>query len=98
MEATPTPRAAPPPEGIDYFNRGHWLTGVQTRISVGARRKMFQLWHGWAGDVRGRSVLDVGSTPDRERLDSNCMIPWFLESGLKVALYSPEEIDRKSVV
>ncbi len=81
-----------PDQGIDYFNRGHWLTGIQNRISFAARRRMFDRWLASAGVLQGRSVLDVGATPDRERLDSNCMIPWLHASGARVALYSPEEI------
>jgi hypothetical protein len=53
---------------------------------------MFARWLEYAGSVAGRSVLDVGSTPDRERQDSNCMIPWFDEHDLAVSLYSPEDI------
>lgn len=80
-------------QGIDYFNRGHWLSGIQTRVSYRARRRMFDLWRAHAGgDLRNRSLLDVGTTPDRERLDSNCMLPWFDEAGLRVTLYSPEDI------
>jgi hypothetical protein len=81
------------PEGIDYFNRGHWLSRVQARVSYGARRRMFELWRASAGELRGGSILDLGATPDRERLDSNCMVPWFAEAGLEVTLYSPEDID-----
>ena len=80
------------PEGIDYFNRGHWLTGVQARVSLRARRRMFELWRSRAGDLAGASVLDVGATPDAERLDSNCMLPWFQEAGLQLSLYSPEDV------
>jgi hypothetical protein len=80
------------PQGIDYFNRGHWLSGVQARVSLGARRRMFDLWHEQAGDLRGKSLLDVGATPDAERLDSNCMLPWFQQSGLQLSLYSPEDV------
>lgn len=79
-------------QGIDYFNRGHWLSGVQARVSVGARRRMFELWRDHAGELAGQSVLDVGATPDVERLDSNCMLPWFLETGLSLSLYSPEDV------
>jgi len=80
------------PHGIDYFNRGHWLSNVQARVSVRARRRMFELWRSLAGDLAGASVLDVGATPDRERLDSNCMLPWFQAAGLRLSLYSPEDI------
>jgi hypothetical protein len=79
-------------QGIDYFNRGHWLSGVQARVSLGARRRMFELWRGHAGDVAGQSVLDVGATPDVERLDSNCMLPWFQAAGVALSLYSPEDV------
>ena len=80
------------PEGIDYFNRGHWLAGVQARVSLRARWRMFELWRSRAGDLAGASVLDVGATPDAERLDSNCMLPWFQEAGLQLSLYSPEDV------
>lgn len=80
------------PEGIDYFNRGHWLSGLQARVSVRARRRMFELWRSRAGEIAGASILDVGATPDRERLDSNCMLPWFQDVGLRLSLYSPEDV------
>jgi hypothetical protein len=80
------------PQGLDYFNRGHWLSGVQARVSVRARRRMFELWRALAGDLAGASVLDVGATPDLERLDSNCMLPWFQEAGMRLSLYSPEDV------
>jgi hypothetical protein len=80
------------PEGVDYFNRGHWLSEVQARVSLRARRRMFELWRSQAGELRGASLLDVGATPDRERLDSNCMLPWFLDEGLSLSLYSPEDV------
>jgi len=80
------------PEGVDYFNRGHWLSGVQARVSVGARRRMFERWRSRAGTLEGASLLDVGATPDRERLDSNCMLPWFQAAGVRLALYSPEDV------
>jgi hypothetical protein len=79
-------------EGIDYFGRGSFLTGLQERFSLAARRRMYQAWQTYAGDVQGQSVLDVGSTPDRERRDSNCMLPWFQASGARLSLYSPEDI------
>ncbi|MFM7717341.1 MAG: hypothetical protein ACKO7A_32930, partial [Microcystis sp.] len=64
-------------QGIDYFNRGHWLTGIQERLSVEARRKMFDLAMNKLDLRAGESIIDIGSTPDVERIDSNCMIPWF---------------------
>jgi hypothetical protein len=79
-------------EGIDYFGRGHLLTGIQERVSLSARRQMYKLWRDFAAPGAGTTVLDVGSTPDRERRDSNCMIPWFHEAGARVSLYSPEDL------
>jgi len=78
--------------GIDYFNRGHWLSGLQARVSLRARRRMFELWRSKAGEVTGASILDVGATPDAELLDSNCMLPWFQGAGLRLSLYSPEDV------
>ena len=80
------------PAGIDYFGRGHWLSRIQAHISYGARHRMFQIWKRYAGEIRGKSILDVGTTPDLERQDSNCMIPWFQNEGVNVFLYSPEDI------
>jgi hypothetical protein len=80
------------PAGVDYFNRGHWLTSVQTRVSLRARRRMFDLWRSRAGGLAGLTLLDVGATPDAERLDSNCMLPWFQAAGLRLSLYSPEDV------
>lgn len=82
----------PPPQGIDYFNRGHWLTGIQNRVSIAARRRMFAVWLDYAGSLQGKTLLDVGATPDQERTESNCMLPWFHETGARVTLYSPEDI------
>ncbi len=81
-------------QGVDYFGRGHWLSGVQSRISLRARRRMFNLWRSRAGELDGASLLDVGATPDVERLDSNCMLPWFQEAGLRLSLYSPEDVSQ----
>jgi hypothetical protein len=83
-------------QGIDYFNRGHWLTGVQNVVSLRARKRMFELWRSSAGITPGQSILDVGATPDTERLDSNCMLPWFQSCGLRLTLYSPEDISHLS--
>jgi hypothetical protein len=80
------------PQGIDYFNRGHRLSAIQARVSLRARRRMFDLWRASAGELAGASLLDVGATPDVERLDSNCMLPWFQEAGLQLSLYSPEDV------
>jgi hypothetical protein len=83
-------------EGIDYFGRGSVLTTIQERVSLSARRRMFERWRKYAGQPASTSVLDIGSTPDRERADSNCMIPWLNEAGASVTLYSPENISNLS--
>jgi len=81
-------------DGIDYFGRGHWLTTLQERLSLSARRRMFELWRQIADpDSPEQTLLDYGTTPDCERLDSNCFIPWFHREGLRITLYSPERID-----
>jgi hypothetical protein len=79
-------------QAIDYFYREHWAADIQMRVSHGARRQMFERWHAYAGHPSAGRLLDVGSTPDTERLDSNCMIPWFHQVGLQVTLYSPEDL------
>jgi hypothetical protein len=79
-------------EGIDYFGRGSMLTKLQERLSVKARREMFESWATFAERLERATLLDVGSTPDRERQDSNCMLPWFNERGVDLSLYSPEDI------
>jgi hypothetical protein len=85
-------------QGVDYFNRGHLLTSVQERFSLAARKRMFAAWEAFAGPLAGKSVLDVGSTPDRERRDSNCMVPWLHEQRAEVSLYSPEDLQGLSAV
>jgi hypothetical protein len=81
-----------PDQGIDYFNRGHWLTALKNRASFTARRRMFDVWRNYAGASPGKTLLDVGATPDLELIYNNCMIPWFHDMGLAVSLYSPEDI------
>jgi hypothetical protein len=85
-------------KGIDYFHRGHWLTGIQERMSVGARKRMFQIAVSKLGLKAGQTMVDIGATPDVERLDSNCMIPWFHDLGMRVALASPEDVTNLATV
>ncbi len=80
-------------QGIDYFNRGHFLSRIQEKVSFGARRRTFQVWQNWHKDLRRQSILDIGATPDTERLDSNCFLGWFNETGMEVSCYSPEKIE-----
>jgi hypothetical protein len=83
---------------IDYYDRQHWAAGLQVRVSHSARRRMFEAWKNYVGDLRAARLLDVGGTPDTERLDSNCMVPWFHDAGVAVDLYSPEDISGLSEV
>lgn len=80
------------PRGIDYFNRGHILSRLQARVSVRARARMFRLWKN-AARISGQRILDIGTTPDRERQDSNVFVRWCLDAGAFVTLYSPEVLD-----
>jgi 2-polyprenyl-3-methyl-5-hydroxy-6-metoxy-1,4-benzoquinol methylase len=84
------------PGGIDYFNRGHWLTAVQERVSLAARQRMFELWRSWRKrhQLPAATILDIGATPDTERMDSNCFLRWFHDEGLDIHCYSPEPIQR----
>lgn len=81
--------------GVDYFNRGHWLSTLQARVSLGARRRMFQMWLEWCRNrgLEAASILDIGATPDTERADSNCFLEWFHAEGARVSCFSPEPID-----
>ncbi len=79
-------------QGIDYFNRGHFLSRIQEKVSLGTRRRVFQLWQNWQKDLKRRSILDIGATPDTERIDSNCFLGWFNDAGMEVSCYSPEKI------
>lgn len=80
-------------EGIDYFGRGHWLAPIQQKISLQARRRMFLLWKAYiqAHKLTSKKILDVGSTPDQDWADSNCMVPWLSAEG-ELSLFSIEDI------
>jgi hypothetical protein len=79
--------------GIDYFQRGHWLSRLQEKVSLGARKRMFSLAISELSLKNGDKLIDLGATPDVERVDSNCMIPWYKEAGLQVTISSPEKIE-----
>ena len=59
---------------------------------------MFQIAASKLGLKAGQTMVDIGATPDAERLDSNCMIPWFRDLGMRVALASPEDITNLATV
>jgi len=79
-------------QGIDYFNRQHWLSKIQEKVSFDARKRMYDVWLDYGKGFANKSILDVGATPDVERIDSNCFLTWFHENGMKVTCYSPEDI------
>jgi 2-polyprenyl-3-methyl-5-hydroxy-6-metoxy-1,4-benzoquinol methylase len=78
--------------GIDYFYRNHPLATIQAKASLKTRAKMYQWIADKLGGVQGLKVLDHGSTPDTERLDSNCFIKWFIRDGANTYASSPENI------
>jgi hypothetical protein len=59
---------------------------------------MYATWRREAGGLRGRAVLDFGTTPDISRADSNCFIRWLLRDGAKVSLVSVEDISHLAAV
>lgn len=78
-------------KGIDYFQRGHWLSSVQEKVSFHARKKMYDIW--LKDDISyGATILDIGTTPDTDRLDSNCFLKWFINSKFIVSAVSPEDL------
>ena len=78
--------------GIDYFNRQHWLSKIQAKVSFDARKRMYDVWLEYGNRLANKSILDVGATPDVERIDSNCFLKWFHENAMEVSCYSPEDI------
>jgi hypothetical protein len=46
----------------------------------------------------GQKMVDIGATPDVERQDSNCMIPWFHDLGMDITLASPEDITHLATI
>lgn len=91
-------RAAPASYGDDYFNRGHWLTGPQVWLSLRKRAEMYAIWQRAARGLRGRKVLDFGTTPDISRPDSNCIVRWLLRDGAEVSLVSVEDLSNLAEV
>lgn len=84
------------PAGIDYFNRGHWLTRYQINASLRVRRQVFD-WVMTGMPPRRLRVLELGATPDTERADSNCFARWFMARGDEVGLASIERLDNLRV-
>ena len=36
-------------KGIDYFNREHWLSKIQEKVSFDARKRMYDAWLDFGG-------------------------------------------------
>ncbi|NBX75652.1 MAG: hypothetical protein EBQ92_03795 [Proteobacteria bacterium] len=92
MSENPTSESYP--SGKDYFFRRHPLTDIQVKLSLKVRWRMFLFWKMAAHLQPGRAltVLDVGTTPDIERADSNCHLKWLLDIGIKPSIYSVEDV------
>jgi len=99
--AAPTNAAPIADDGkaFDYFgDRVSWLDRLRMRASLRVRRQMYEWMRDRLGGVAGKVVLDHGSTPDTEHLDSNCFIKWLIEDGATVYATSPEPIDHLETV
>jgi len=79
---------------FDYFgDRVSWLDQLRMNASLKVRRQMYEWWRNQLGGVQGKAILDHGSTPDTEHIDSNCFIQWLLADGAIVYATSPEPIE-----
>lgn len=80
-----------PLKAIDYFRHNHWLTPLQERVSLRARQRMYATW---LKTLPGEhlNILDVGTTPDHEKLDSNCFLRWLVEDKHSLSVISPEDL------
>lgn len=80
-------------KAFDYFgDRISWLDRQRMQASLRVRRQMYTWLRDRLGGVAGKVILDHGSTPDTEHIDSNCFIQWLLNDGAMVYATSPEPI------
>ena len=80
-------------KAFDYFgDRISWLDRQRMQASLRVRRQMYTWLRDRLGGVAGKVILDHGSTPDTEHIDSNCFIQWLLDDGAIVYATSPEPI------
>jgi len=82
-----------PQEKFQYFDGIPLLAHLQVTASVKIRRQIYEWFKHQLCGVKGKKILDHGSTPDIQRLDSNCFIRWLIEDGAIVYATSPEKID-----
>lgn len=86
-------------KAFDYFgDRISWLDRRRMQASLRVRRQMYLWLRDQLGGVAGKVILDHGSTPDTEHIDSNCFIKWLLEDGATVYATSPEPIEHLQAV
>ena len=83
----------------DYFgDRVTFLDRLRMSASLNIRRQIYDWFFHQLGSVSGSTFLDVGSTPDTEHIDSNCLIRWLLSDDATVFATSPEEISHLETV
>ncbi|MGD1902948.1 MAG: hypothetical protein ACFB9N_12010 [Geitlerinemataceae cyanobacterium] len=81
-------------KAFDYFgDRVSWLDRLRMQASLRVRRQMYEWMRDRLGGMAGKTILDHGSTPDTEHIDSNCFIEWAIADGATVYATSPEPID-----
>lgn len=56
---------------LDYFSLGHPLSFIRSYFAMRARKRMFELFMGWAQPAPNDAVLDLGVTPDETLPESN---------------------------
>jgi len=83
----------------DYFgDRVTFLDKLRMKASLTIRRQIYDWFCQQLGTVCDRTILDMGSTPDTEHLDSNCFIRWLLADKARVLATSPEDISNLETV
>jgi hypothetical protein len=64
-------------DGIDYFNSRSPFRSLASYIALRARRRIYQHFVSLVGTNEGRSILDLGVTPDTKLPDSNFLELWY---------------------
>lgn len=79
-------------KGIDYFGYRLPFAKLHGKTTVRIRRKIYAFLKQELTEVKNKTFLDHGSTPETTREASNCFIRWLMEDGAKVYAVSPENI------
>lgn len=82
----------PNKQGIDYFGHGLPFARLHSKTTLRMRRKIYGFLKEVVGEVKGKTFLDHGATPETRREASNCFIRWLIEDGAIVYAVSPENI------